>query len=168
MSSEPTRTVHGRERAPVDAMAARVTSPGEAGPDLSHIADRNWSVPPMHYPTPPDGTPSLIGSRLGRMQVVGYLYARYSGSKKQTQEHKWLVRCDCGRYEARDGKNWRRQIRADEKTASATMCLRCQIHAAYRSKNRRRGSLPANSPQWTPEQKAAYRAAHAKSQEETA
>lgn len=53
-----------------------------------------WDAPPAMRPVPPDA-PALVGFKFGRMTVVGML------AETNGRYARWLVRCVCGKYEAR-------------------------------------------------------------------
>lgn len=80
-----------------------------------------WNVAP---PTtrPLLGMDSLAGmrygSRLKPMVVIGYLGCRRHGVAKSRIVHYWLVRCHCGRYEARRNDTLRTK-------QAPPLCKRC-------------------------------------------
>lgn len=114
-----TRTVSGMECAPIDRMAARVTSPGIAYNPNKRLHKELWDAPPPTYP-PPKEIENLIGTRRGRVEIVGYL-GRRRLSKAKGNQHNWLMRCGCGKYESRDGYAWRRGLKAGQ----PDLCQHC-------------------------------------------
>ena len=63
---------------------------------------QHWKAPPKTVPVPDDNKgPSLIGAKVGRFTVVGYLGKL---SNKPAAKGRWLVKCTCGDYEARSAK----------------------------------------------------------------
>lgn len=111
---KPTRTIRGHELAPVDSVADRVTRPGVEYVPSKKLAQDCWDVKPPTLPAPSNAK-EMMGLRRGRLVIVGYL-----GKKK------WLARCDCGKFERRDGKNFRNGVR----DGIWDGCQYCQ-HAAY-------------------------------------
>lgn len=92
---------------PVDALAGRQLSRGvEWAP--AHRGNPNnwhWDAPPNHLlrPLPRQGHREtfvdLTSRRVGRLTVVGFL-----GKPNRKTKARWLVRCDCGDYEARSAR----------------------------------------------------------------
>src|ERR1700748_451152 len=89
---------------PVDRAAARVIGCGvEYEPDKK-IVRLHWSAPPATIAVAPFKAlnplfDDLTGLVVGRMKVIGYL-----GKIKKNKPALWLVRCNCGDYEARKSK----------------------------------------------------------------
>lgn len=95
---------------PVDRIASQVVSSGyHFEPTVPPSNREIWDTPPEVVPTVYVPTPirELIGQRKGRMVIIGYLGRRYSqfGTKKGQI---LLVRCDCGKYEERVARKWRK------------------------------------------------------------
>lgn len=94
-----THSVHGRELAPVDRVAARVTAPAPTWTALGNqLHMPRWEAPPPIVPIP-EGAEDLTGTVRTRMRVVGYL-----------GEGRLLVRCACGYYEYRKSSSWKRSL----------------------------------------------------------
>lgn len=80
---------------PINRTAAIVTgAKGEQYVPIINTGRKHYEAPPRTV-TPPAGLESLIGSNIGRLVVVGWIGKR------------WLVRCQCGRYEERRSKSVR-------------------------------------------------------------
>ena len=81
-------------RDPVNKMASIVTSKGYKYKPRKIIAPTlvHTDVPP---PMTGKGPQHLVGVRFGYFEVIG-LYAKKKG--------RWVVRCDCGKYETRTAK----------------------------------------------------------------
>lgn len=94
---------------PIDRVAGRVISAGVHHEFQKKENNReSWDAPPEVVPLfqVPDQIKELFGTRKGALVVVGYL-----GKTKHSSGNKYrlLVRCDCGRYEVRVAKHWRRK-----------------------------------------------------------
>lgn len=114
--------------APVNKTAARVIGRGvHWEPDRKpHPGFQHWKAPPpmvspAKYPEDP-GFVDLRGKRIGRLVVVGYL-----GKPNKSKSARWLLRCDCGDYEARSA----RAVKAGE---GDHMCIECH-HLDYIKRN---------------------------------
>lgn len=125
-------------REPIDQVARRVTSPGiRYRPNLKYSTKRWLNVPPIGDELP-HGVTDMRGVRRGRMEIVGYwkrvtVYGIDMYAKKKAS-HKWIGRCDCGIFEVRDGKRFRKKL------GSVDMCHDCK-HLEYikqRGKNKNR------------------------------
>jgi len=95
---------------PIDRVAGRVLSTGYHHEFKKSRNNREvWDAPPETVPTcyTPEPIKCLMGQRKGSLVVVGYLGRRRSqfGAKKGQI---LLVRCDCGRYEERVARRWRK------------------------------------------------------------
>lgn len=103
------------------AAAADYSATGEAFEPKT--IEWRWDTPPPMRPIPPDA-PSLLGLRVGRLRVVGLLDAepkrREMGLSKPAKGARWVVRCDCGAYEARKSKTL-----TDPKNIPRLMCSHC-------------------------------------------
>lgn len=91
---------------PVNKLAALVIGSGEQPiewtdrPDALFPSDR---CPPL-YPFKGPKDHDLTGQRFGQLVVVGFWQGakKSSGSKGYgVRTSRWVVRCDCGRYEAK-------------------------------------------------------------------
>jgi hypothetical protein len=95
-------TIHDLDRVitsdPIDRTAAMVTRKGVSYDPAKRITQRHWDCPPQMKPVP-HGCENRIGTRFGRMEVVGY----FCRSKKKGSI--WVVRCACGKYETRTTKS---------------------------------------------------------------
>lgn len=106
------------EAVPLDRMAARVVGRGEHwAPDMKLSGDV-WGAPPKCKPVPPR-IDDITGTRRGRMVIFGYWGARPKGGG---HDHKWVARCDCGRYEVRVGSRFVKGVR--QRTGDA--CQYCR------------------------------------------
>jgi len=99
------------EPTPIDRVAGRVLSTGyhyefKKAPNNREV----WYAPPETVPMcyTPEPIRLLMGQRKGSLVVVGYLGRRRSqfGAKKGQI---LLVRCDCGGYEERVARRWRKR-----------------------------------------------------------
>ena len=89
---------------PIDRVAARVTKAAKAtdiwAPKPKPKADFAESAEVLRTAPLPKGAPrellALAGKRRGRMVIVGYAAEQGAGCSA-----KWVVRCDCGKYEHR-------------------------------------------------------------------
>jgi hypothetical protein len=112
--------------APVNAAAARavsMTGDIEPAPKLTE-GQKHWEAPPRTIPIPAHQPQfmDLTGRTIGRCTVVGYLGPGRVGSR-------WLVRCLCGRYEARKAKAITRRAPSD----APDQCARCNhLHRIQR------------------------------------
>lgn len=89
---------------PVNKTASRVTSGGmhyseKVGHCIRIFEAPPHCIPPEKYPHA-DSFVDYRGARIGRMVVMGYLGK--IGSKKAKAS--WLLRCDCGAYQASNVK----------------------------------------------------------------
>ena len=89
---------------PVNATASRVTSKGIHWESQNPPPEYHWhsDAPPKLKPVGGNGSPlfvDLTGVRQGRLTVIGYL-----GKLNPKASARWLVRCDCGDYEARSAR----------------------------------------------------------------
>jgi hypothetical protein len=95
---------------PINITARLVISKGynwEPTPDLT-----KWhSDTPLPTIPVPREIRNLTGRTNGKMTIIGFL-----GKVKKScrNEHKWLAKCTCGRYEIRDGYKFRRHKGVDE------------------------------------------------------
>lgn len=126
MSAPRTVTVRGQERAPVDAVADRVTRGGVAYEPARNLGPQELGRDCPILREPPPLIADLRGQRSGRMAMVGYLET----AKKKPSDYgkggvpkqRWVARCDCGRYEIRAGDKWRRNMRNNK----GDMCQECR------------------------------------------
>lgn len=87
-------------RKPVDRTASRVTSTGEHyEPEVSKANAYDSDLPIVVLVTPYH-IDNLVGKRTGRLTVIGYHGARIN-SAGEVIHHRWVVRCDCGRWTVR-------------------------------------------------------------------
>lgn len=136
---------------PIDRVAARVVKP--AKPEevwmpkprpLENHAESGEVLPIGPLPkTAPRDILRVVGQRRGRMVVIGY--AAQQGS--QNKNGRWVVRCDCGRYEHRTS------ILRWLGTKDNDWCRECQ-HRHYRIKKfvpdkpkAERATAPTEAPQ---------------------
>lgn len=115
--------------APIDKTARLVTQPGThyEPQTLQRLNGRNhWSdAPPPSVPlSDAPNSENLLGVCFGRFVVVGYL----GRGECRDSPAKWLVRCACGRWEARRA----RAIRNPENIKDA--CVVCR-DLEYRKKD---------------------------------
>lgn len=115
---------------PVNALAKIVTSHAVDVPLKGPKRQRGrleWDAPPQCSPVPRE-VEDLTGRTFGRLTVCGWL-APLSGTKEQWKReraihrnrgHLWLVRCACGRYEARRRKAI---VNPDNTTDMCCSCL---------------------------------------------
>lgn len=98
------------ERSAADATAGRVVSKG-----FQYVPDKNIPETKFHVDAQPPlrrplrNAPDFTGIRYGRLRVLG-LHA--------TLKKRWVVRCDCGRFENR----WAKTIRNAHPEDSCDMC----------------------------------------------
>lgn len=92
---------------PINKTAARVVSGGISFDDGKKILETRFHqdapprcIPPDEYPDSPSFQ-DLRGVRVSRVVVVGYLGKLASSRHAHPM---WLVRCDCGQYEARKAR----------------------------------------------------------------
>lgn len=99
---------------PINKTAALVVSRGwHFSPSMAPSACREtWDVPPYALgKTPPHGgSKNILGAQRGFLTVVSYVGGKRSryGAPETAQGGRWLVRCACGRYEIRRGRNMRK------------------------------------------------------------
>lgn len=114
--------------APLNADAAKAVSMrGEA--DLSlRLEDQfqHWECPQKTWPVPL-GQQDYTGLKMGRLTVIGYYGAHWKKGYSL-----WLVRCVCGRYELRKGRNIRQP-----KPSTVHECRRCNKMAQLRRQTKR-------------------------------
>ena len=85
-----------------------------------------WDVcPPLHRP--PTVVEDLRGTRRGSMIVIGY------DRRVKRGDHAWIARCDCGIYEVRRGRAWRRGL-ANTTVDSCQWCKKLDHHRYKLSK----------------------------------
>ena len=107
---------------PLDSTAARVMKPGiHYEPDIK-FGQQIWDYPIETLPLP-KYTINMIGQKRGKLTIVGYV-----GRKKKSGNnyHYWLVRCNCGKYEIRNGQNFRRQQKKDNQDDCCQICRHLQ------------------------------------------
>ena len=110
---------------PVDGTAARVVfGKGEHWAPLHKGPNEGWDAPPLPEAEMPKGATNIAGVRRGHITALRY------HRTNQNNGPKWLVRCDCGRYELRRLKTWIKSTAFDE-------CERCRsAHYAKHGFNR--------------------------------
>lgn len=89
---------------PVDRNTANAMK-GGCGHDvtLKPVESRRHADVPFAMCEPPTSAPNFIGARRDRLTVIGWL-----ADPGTRQNHaRWVVRCDCGAYEARRSKAFR-------------------------------------------------------------
>jgi len=90
-------------RVPINATAARVVGKGiHYKPKKKTYTAISYDAPPATYKVHSGLSRDLTGMRRGKTVVVGYL-GRNSKNYGKRVEQLWLVRCDCGKYEQRNG-----------------------------------------------------------------
>lgn len=83
-------------KVPVNSTARRVVSPGINYTPNKKIIQDHWENPPPKNEIIPfelklfNNQRDMTGHRIGRLKVIGFHISL-----------RWLVRCDCGRYETR-------------------------------------------------------------------
>lgn len=134
--SAKTHTVRGQERVAVDAVAARVTAPGVHYVPNINLPSTHWGFDPPASSKPQTSVFDLRGSRRGRMEIVGY----EKRADDCDNSHCWIARCDCGRYERRIGRTWRKGMNASKPDA----CQVCRRDGLIRltEKSRRGVDVP--------------------------
>ena len=94
---------------PIDSVAQRVISRGSELKLNYRFRQEIWFAPPPTHKIP-DDIEDLTGRKGGRITVFGYLgKTGFNGNPKRSRtlgsaKKKWLVKCDCGSYEIRNGK----------------------------------------------------------------
>jgi hypothetical protein len=83
--------IYEQTATPVNKNAALALRKGEAYQSNKKILHRHWKTPQPLVKVPRD-MPDLTHRRFGRFRVMG---------KLRHVKGQWLVRCDCGNYEAR-------------------------------------------------------------------
>lgn len=98
------------EPTPIDRVAGRILSTGyhHEFKKLDNCREY-WETPPEVIPLfqVPEPVRQLFGTRKGSLVAVGYLGRRDNAQGKKTDQ-RLLVRCDCGRYEVRIARRWRK------------------------------------------------------------
>lgn len=94
--------------APLNATAAGVVSEHVPEYHYTPAFPHHWETPPETKPFPADSQIAL-GHEIGRLKVVGYLGSNPSCGAR------YLVRCRCGRYEARHKKSLSNPLNATDK-----------------------------------------------------
>lgn len=95
---------------PIDRVAGRILSTGYHHEfKKAENCRESWDTPPEVVPLfqVPEPIKQLFGTRKGSLVMVGYLGRKNSANGKKS-EQRLLVRCDCGRYEVRVGRRWRK------------------------------------------------------------
>lgn len=126
--------------APTNAPAARVTGKGiHYEPNVSQGQRDTFDVPPkiVNLDNKSDAARSvaseLIGLRRGRITVIG-LAADHNKKKRS----RWVVRCDCGKYEYRKAK----ALRNSEGNERGFMCTVCEHGEKQKWKYENMGPRP--------------------------
>ncbi|KJS40374.1 MAG: hypothetical protein VR70_05915 [Rhodospirillaceae bacterium BRH_c57] len=97
---------------PTNKTAAMVMAKGfEYQPDKKINTPHHWDAPQQVRPVPKN-TQDLTGLRVGRLRVIGLLI----------DKPLWLVRCDCGKYEARRSKSLKNERNSGDR------CEICRHH----------------------------------------
>lgn len=102
------------EPTPIDRVAGRVLSTGTHHEFKKVNNCREvWDTPPEVVPLfqVPEPVKQLFGTRKGSLVVVGYMGRRDNAQGKKVDQ-RLLVRCDCGRYEVRIARRWRKPANA--------------------------------------------------------
>lgn len=111
---------------PINETAARVTSNSHEmapeGPKLDTTFS-HWKAPPCVQPVHLS-QPNMAGERFGRFTVVGYL-----GKLTKSAKGRWLVRCQCGDYEARTQRAIENPANYDD------MCYVCRDEAFLKQRS---------------------------------
>jgi hypothetical protein len=87
---------------PIDRVAARVTSPG-INFEPRRIINQVESDVPLPMLLAPEAVRTLIGTKRGRLNVVGYVGGGKHGARM-------ACRCDCGNYVVRQASTLRRSL----------------------------------------------------------
>lgn len=95
------KDIHARK--PIDRNAARVTSVGEHYEPRVPKANLYDSDLPITIAPRHPRADNLEGRRVGRLTVIGYHGCRLN-SKGEVIHHRWVVRCDCGRWSVRKAR----------------------------------------------------------------
>lgn len=102
---------------PIDRVAGRVLSRGYHHEFKKGNNNReSWDIPPEVIPAvyTPEDVKKLIGERKGALVVVGYL-GHHQSAQKNNKKDRLLVRCDCGKYEVRVARRWRKNNEIDNR-----------------------------------------------------
>lgn len=125
--------------APLNRQASIIRDSDGEGAWEPKISVRWWDI--MPEPTPlPAGLPNLVGTKFGRLTVVGHL-----GKETKHGYRKWYVRCQCGGYETRTCKAI---LRSEPSRDGEPMCDKCMglIRAQIVAKAARTGKWPDGRP----------------------
>lgn len=106
---------------PIDKQTRIVASGGNKYTPIRRIDNQLWNAPPVTI-KPPRNIEDITGQVRGSMTIIGYLYRILSGGYGK---HLWLVRCECGTYESRVGKVWRKGLRENKPERG---CFHCNNH----------------------------------------
>lgn len=127
MKEIKTVTINGIERTAVNKLARVATMPAKETdvykielPSCVKVYDA-----PLKTKAVPRYLEDLIGTKRGKMTVVGYLGYQATPSynrNKRHPPHKWLVKCICGKYEVRDGYKWRRGLKSNTPDEGCAYC----------------------------------------------
>jgi len=102
--AEEIKIFDGIHRVPIDKTARLVVQKGEHyAPDVKiQEGKEHWENQPHFYPIPKN---SIVkkGQRQGRLVVLG---KRYRSDSRNTPP-RYIVRCDCGRFEVRTSRSIR-------------------------------------------------------------
>jgi hypothetical protein len=102
---------------PVDRTAKQVISKGFQYEPAKRFNQEIWDAPPTNVQPLRGRLRGFRGSRQNRMEVVGFI-------ANPPKIGKFLVRCDCGKYELRKISSWKKMRAFDD------CCQRCR-HIEY-------------------------------------
>jgi hypothetical protein len=91
---------------PLDRLAALVAAVGFSADEETMLAKAKSDIKALTQRDP--NFRNLIGLKKGRLTVVAY-----GGSNKKASRARWIVRCVCGRYEARSTRALRPECTND-------------------------------------------------------
>lgn len=116
-----TVSVRDNELLPVDRIAARVTGKGDNWTPETMAFAVEWEERPSLKPCP-SNLKDLTGSRRGRVEIVGY----FGSQSLRKCKHKWVGRCDCGKFVLRNDVSWQRGLFANTPDVGCRRCSRLE------------------------------------------
>ena len=140
-----TITVRDRECSPLNKKSAMAISGGYAFESDEDNPLRQYAYDaPLNTQKVPRDLKNLIGTKRGRVTIVGYLGTTES---KRGRNGKWLGKCLCGKYVMRMGRSWRQGLNKNEDDTGCAYCVEID-YLKYKSSILSLGKTPLSYHEW--------------------
>jgi len=121
-----TVTIYEKELSPVNKQASLIIQPSKLARDDAEFknksSDKIFDGCPFVYDKVPKNIVSLVGTRRGKVVLVGFHSSGKSRKENDSNNGKWVGKCDCGNFVIRNGKAWRGGLRNNIEDEG---CARC-------------------------------------------